>query len=56
MNEHLSAEDLEILAQETPLQRLGTPQDVANAVYFLASPQADFITGQVLSSNGGLVI
>lgn len=44
------------LAEEAPLCRLGTPDDVANAVSFLASDQAGFITGQVLSPNGGIVI
>lgn len=38
-----------------PLGRLGTPQDVAQAVAFLASPEASYITGQVLHVNGGLV-
>jgi 3-oxoacyl-[acyl-carrier protein] reductase len=37
----------------TPLKRLGTPEDVANAILFLASSQADFITGQVLVVDGG---
>ena len=44
------------LKEETPLNKLGTPDDIANAVYFLASDQADFITGQVLASNGGYII
>jgi len=44
------------LADETPLCRLGTPEDVAAAVSFLVSDRADFITGQVLSPNGGYVI
>lgn len=44
------------LAEEAPLCRLGTPEDVANAVSFLVSEQAGFITGQVLSPNGGIVI
>ena len=39
----------------TPLQRLGHPMDVAEAVVFLASPAAAFITGQTLNVNGGLV-
>ena len=44
------------LREEAPLGRLGTPQDVADAICFLASEQAGFITGQVLSPNGGIVI
>ena len=44
------------LAEETPLERLGTPEDVAQAVWFLASSAGDFFTGQVLAPNGGLII
>ncbi|MDO4846567.1 MAG: 3-oxoacyl-ACP reductase FabG [Clostridiaceae bacterium] len=51
-----SESELEALRHEIPLDRLGTPDDVANAVAFLASDGADYITGQVLSVNGGLVI
>jgi NAD(P)-dependent dehydrogenase (short-subunit alcohol dehydrogenase family) len=40
----------------TPLGRIGTTQDVANAVLFLASPAASFITGQVLTVDGGFSI
>lgn len=47
---------LQALAEETPLGRLGTPQDIAHAAYFLASDQASFITGQILGVNGGFVI
>ena len=49
-------ETLSTLAEETPLCRLGTPEDVAAAVSFLVSDQAGFITGQVLAPNGGMVI
>ena len=52
----LGPEALANLAQETPLGRLGRPEDVANCVSFLCSPAGDFLTGQVLSPNGGLVI
>lgn len=44
------------LKEETPLQELGTPKDIADAAVFLASNRAKFITGQVLGVNGGFVI
>ena len=56
MTRHLGAETLEELRQETPLEALGTPEDIADAVYFLAGDAAKFITGQVLGVNGGFVI
>lgn len=56
MNKNLSAEIKESLAEETPLCRLGTDMDVADMIYYLASEKADFITGQVISVNGGIVI
>ena len=56
MNAGYSEADLAVLAEETPLGRLGTPTEVAHAIAFLASEEASFITGQVLAPNGGLVI
>ena len=56
MNAHLPAEAMQALTEQTPLGRLGTPEDVARTMLFLASEGADFMTGQVLSPNGGLVI
>jgi 3-oxoacyl-[acyl-carrier protein] reductase len=56
MNAHLSAEDLAALGEETPLGRIGTPEETARAIVFLASEQASFITGQVLRVDGGMVI
>jgi len=47
---------LEMLRERTPLGRLGTPRDVANAYLFLASDEADYINGAVLSVDGGLVV
>ena len=52
----LSRDTLNDLEEETPLCRLGTPEDVAAAVAFLVSDGAGFITGQVLAPNGGIVI
>ena len=56
MNAHLSPEDLDALADETPLGRIGTPEECAACALFLASDGASFVTGQVLAPNGGLVI
>lgn len=56
MNAHLSAEDLAELCEETPLGRLGSPDDIAETVAFLASAEAGFITGQIIGVNGGFVI
>ncbi len=51
-----SQEAKQALADQTPLQRLGTAEDVAQAALFLSSPAASFITGQVLGVNGGMVM
>ena len=51
-----SAGDKAVLAEETPLGRLGTPEDVAAAIAFLASEAGSFFTGQVLCPNGGFVV
>ncbi len=56
MLKDISEEAVEMLKEETPLGILGTPEDVADCVAFLASDKAGYITGQVLSPNGGMVI
>lgn len=56
MNAALDDETRAGLREETPLGVLGKPEDVANLLFFLASEQAAFITGQVISPNGGFVI
>ena len=56
MNQMLSEEDLASLADETPLCRIGTPEEIARAIYFLASDEGSFITGEVLNASGGFVI
>lgn len=55
MTLRLGDETVNILKEETPLRRLGTPTDVANAVAFLCSDAAAFITGQVLTVDGGFI-
>ena len=51
-----SDEDLKDLADTTPLGRLGSPEDIAKAMLFLASDDASFITGQIIGVNGGFLI
>jgi len=46
----------EALLRVIPFRRLGTPQDLANAILFFASPRASYVTGQVLSVSGGLTM
>ncbi len=56
MNKNLSKEDLEQLKTDTPLGKIGKTEDIANAILFLCSDNAKFITGQVLGINGGFII
>lgn len=56
MNKELSEETISELCDETPLSRIGQPEDIAKAIAFLASEDSSFITGQVLSVNGGIII
>ena len=52
----LGQETLRDLAQQTPLGRLGTPEDIAHAVSYLASDNAGFVTGQVLAVDGAFIL
>jgi len=56
MTEKVPPKVLDMMTEKTPLGRLGTPEDVANAYAFLASDEAAYITGAVLSVDGGLVL
>ena len=54
MTRRFSAELKQKMIDETPLKRMGTPEDIAAAVKFLVSDEAAFITGHVLDVNGGI--
>ena len=54
MTHGLTDELKQKMLDQTPLRRMGTPQDIANAVKFLVSEEASFITGHVLDVNGGI--
>jgi 3-oxoacyl-[acyl-carrier protein] reductase len=53
---HIKGEAWDALVKQIPLGRVGTPADVAQAVAFLCSEEAGYITGQVLRVNGGLFV
>jgi len=56
MMSQFSPEDIKALCEEIPLGKLATADDIAGVISFLASKQADYITGQVIPVNGGFVI
>ncbi len=55
MNSHLSKEDMDAFCEEVPLGRIGLPADVAESILFLASDGADYITGQTIVVDGGII-
>lgn len=56
MNSMFSEDDIEALKQQTPLGKIGTPEDIAELVLYLSGDKANFITGQVISPNGGFLV
>ncbi|WP_028516694.1 elongation factor P 5-aminopentanone reductase [Ruminococcus flavefaciens] len=56
MNSRFSEEDLKLIRDDIPLGIFGKPKHIADAAAFLASDQAEYITGQILAVNGGMVI
>ena len=56
MNHNMTIEDTAAIIDDTPMGRIGTTNDIAQAALFLASQDASYITGQVLGVNGGFVI
>ena len=56
MNASLSYDDIASIVNDTPMLRIGEPEDVSELALFLASDKASFITGEIISVNGGYVI
>lgn len=56
MTRNLNDEQKKVLLDSVPLKRSGSPEDVAEVVRFLSSPESDYITGQVICVDGGMVI
>ncbi len=56
MNSHLSKEDIEQLKSDTPLGKIGSCEEICDTLLFLASDSSSFITGQIISVNGGYII
>jgi 3-oxoacyl-[acyl-carrier protein] reductase len=55
MNACYDEEAMEALAEKTPLGRIAEPEEIAKAIFFLASENASFITGQTLTVDGGFL-
>lgn len=56
INAHLSSEEKSAFAEEIPMRRIGLPQDVADAVAWLISDKANYVIGQTIGVNGGIVV
>jgi len=56
MNAHLTPADMAALAEESPLGRIGTPEEAAEVIAFLASEGSSYLTGQVVCPNGGMIM
>ena len=53
MMNDFTVEEIEVVREEIPMKRLGTPENVADAVSYLMSDQSSYITGQIIPVNGG---
>jgi 3-oxoacyl-[acyl-carrier protein] reductase len=56
MTKELSGQATDAFMNAVPMKRAGNPADVANVVYFLSSPDSDYVTGQVINIDGGLLM
>lgn len=55
MTSDYNEETINIIKSETPLERLGTPEDIANSIFFFASEESSFITGSEITVSGGII-
>ena len=55
MNSHLSNDEIEAFKNEIPMMKIGKPDEVADVIYFLASEASGYMTGQVVSVDGGII-
>lgn len=56
MNRELDETDMQVLCDQTPMCRIGKPEDIAEAVFWLASDKSDFVTGQIIGVDGGFAL
>ena len=56
MSEKLNQEQVDSILSRIPMNKLGTPEDVANLAFFLSSDEASYITGQTFHINGGMLM
>ena len=56
MTNKLTDQQKEMLLKNVPMNRMGKPEDIAKVVGFLCSPLADYMTGQVINVDGGMVM
>lgn len=56
MNARLSKDDIEEIKESTPLKRIGKPSEVSELIYFLSTENASFITGQIITIDGGFIL
>ena len=56
MNDMFSAEEKAEIIERTPLKKMGTPKDIAELIYFLSSEKANFITGEIITCDGGFIL
>lgn len=56
MNQRFSNEEIDELINQIPMGRLGRPQEIADLIYFLSSEKASYVTGQIITADGGFIV